>query len=589
MKKRSFLFVLFFSLISVPAFAQGYRVLPQFAVGGGWSCDIFVGNQGTSQVTGVIISFYSDSGTPLTVASSIGTASSFTINLNAGATQILRIPATASQQTGYAVVRMPSGASITVTEVLRLTDGNSVLAELGVPQQIAHCHFTFPIEVSSSRKVKTGVAFANPTLDLAGATAQTLFINLIDSNGILWGTKTLTLGVGEHYSGYPDLDPNLFPGLDEFTGLISISAMNPIGVLSLRQDSFAFGSVAVEGGPVLGPFSLTGMNPVAESEPNSSAGQADWLAGNALITGGIGSAGDVDYYGFSGRAGDVITAIVDTQGLSSLLDSVIRLEKSNGEVIWSNDQNGLFGQNDSFLQAVLPADGTYYLRVSHNGNQSGSQYTYRLHARVPTNPVYISTINPTNGAQGSTFSIAISGTSLSGASAINFNPSTGITVTNLQSSASQVTAQLTIATDAAAGSRQVTVTTPASTSNPLPFTVNSVYDGTWSGTTSQGNSITLTVSGGKLTSVKLVLGSVVFGCCTVSGTITWTSSWNITGNTFSVSTSPSPGSVSIALTGTFTSGSQVNGTLDLTQTAPLPPQPTCCAGTVKGLTWSASK
>lgn len=594
MKRMTLLLLMFFFLISMPAFAQRFRFLPQFASGGGWSCDIFISNQGSASVTGIVISFYSDLGAPLSVATSIGTQTSFTINLNAGATQVIRIPATASLQTGYAVIRMPSDASIMTTEVFRSIDNNQILSELGLSQQMARNYYTFPIETSSSRGVRTGLAIVNPTFEQQGATAQTIIVNLINANGALQQTRTLTLIAGEHYTGYPDLDQRLFPGLDEFTGLISLSALNPISVLSLRQDSNTFGAVAVESGPVLGPFTLNGMSAIAETEPNNSMAQAYMLSGNTLITGSIGSSGDLDFYGFSGHAGDLVTAMVDTAGLNSNLDSVIRLQKSTGELVTENDQNGLSSQNDSFLQVILPADGTYYFRVSDYYGNYGSQYTYRLHAMVPTSttsPPQINTINPASGTQGTTFSITISGTNLSGTSAINFSPSTGITVSNLQSSASQVTAQLTIASGATVGSRQVSLTTPGGTSGTLTFTVNQSggagYDGTWNGTTSQGKTISFTVSGGKITSVTVGY-IVVGGCCSADGTSTSTGTWNITGNTFTVSTPAAPGAISFTLTGTFASGSQANGTLQLTLTAGIYPQPSCCSGTASA-TWNASK
>jgi len=173
----------------------------------------------------------------------------------------------------------------------------------------------------------------------------------------------------------------LFSGLDNFVGTISLSAPNPFGVVALRQDKQAFGATATEVGPVLGPF-MVNAAAVSETEPNGSPAQAQALSGNSLIAGKIDSAGDIDYYSFTGKRGDVISAIVDTQGLNSALDSAINLEKSDGTLVMQNDQNGLALQNDSFLQAVLPEDGTYYLRVFDYFGNGGAGYAYRLHFRM---------------------------------------------------------------------------------------------------------------------------------------------------------------------------------------------------------------
>jgi hypothetical protein len=250
---------------------------------------------------------------------------------------------------------------------------------LGVPQQFPFNHFTFPVEVDSSRGVGTGVALANPTLD-SGSAAQTILVNLIRNDGTLQKTAQINLGQGEHRSLYVN-ESLLFSGLDNFVGTVSLSAANPFSVVALRQDKQAFGATATETGPVLGPFAVNAAA-VAETEPNNSPAQAQTLSGNSLITGNIESAGDTDYYGFTGHRGDVVSVIVDTQGLNSELDSVVNLEKSDGTLVFQNDQNGLFAQNDSFLQAVLPEDDAYYVSVSDYFNSGGGGYAYHLHFRL---------------------------------------------------------------------------------------------------------------------------------------------------------------------------------------------------------------
>ncbi len=463
-------------LLSAPAFAQRYTVLPQFASGDGWSSDLFFTNQTATVVTDIVVSFYGDNGSPLPVTTNLGAGSSFNLSLNPGASQIMRVAAAGTLCVGYVVVRAPYTASISVTEVFRFEQGGVISAELGVPQLARNYNFTFPVEVNLSRGINTGLAIANPTFDSGAATAQTLVVNLIDTNGVLQRTALVNLGVGAHLSKFLN-ETALFEGLDNFSGSVSISGINRFGVLALRQDRVAYGAVAVDPGPVLGPF-VRSTPSLAEAEPNGSSGQAQLLTSACLMNGVIGSAGDIDYFYFNGSRGDVVSAIVDTQGLGSQMDSVVRIEKADGTVLTSNDQNGLYGQNDSFIQLVLPEDGRYNVRVYDYYGSGGGNYSYRLHICFaagtpppPTSP-QITSINPSNGVQGSSTTLVIQGTNLSGATAVTFTSSTGITISNVQSTATQVTAQLAIAADAPTGTRQVTVTTSAGTSNALTFTVN---------------------------------------------------------------------------------------------------------------------
>lgn len=84
----------------------------------------------------------------------------------------------------------------------------------------------------------------------------------------------------------------------------------------------------------------------------------------------------------------------------------------------------------------------------------------------------ISSISPSKKARGTTFTLTINGTNLSQTTSVNFNPSAGITVSNIVVvSSAQVTATMSISAGAATGTRQVSVTTPAGTSNTKPFTV----------------------------------------------------------------------------------------------------------------------
>jgi Bacterial pre-peptidase C-terminal domain/IPT/TIG domain len=419
-------------------------------------------------------------------------------------------------------------------------------------------------------------------------------VNLIRNDGTIQSTAVVNLPAGGHLAQFLN-ESSLFPGLDNFNGTVSVSAATRIGLVALRQDQSVYGTVAVDEGPVLAPFYLS-TGPISESEPNDSTGLAFLLSGPNIITGSIGGAGDIDYFKFSGRQGDIVTALLDTQSTSSRLDSVLRLEKADGTIITENDQNGLIWQNDSFIQAVLPADGTYYLRVSDYWGDGGSTYTYRLHVRAPSSSQppsqpQITLLNPNSGPRGGAISLTIQGSNLANASTINFNPSEGVSFSNLQSSSTQVTALLTVASGAALGNRQVSVTTPAGTSNMLAFSIvdsgGTSYNGNWSGNTGQGKSITFTVSSNRITSLSFG-GSISAPGCSMDFTVGMSSmSAPISGNTFSYNSSTgTPGIPDFSINGTFSSGSNASGTLSFTVN-PIPGVPTCVGS--GSTSWNASK
>jgi hypothetical protein len=103
----------------------------------------------------------------------------------------------------------------------------------------------------------------------------------------------------------------------------------------------------------------------------------------------------------------------------------------------------------------------------------------------------LSSINPTSGTQGATITnVTLSGSNLSGAT---INAPTGITVSNVTTSAGSITATFAISSTAPTGAQSVTVTAGGVTSNGVGFTINPAFtpirinSGGGSYTDSQGN------------------------------------------------------------------------------------------------------
>ena len=115
-------------------------------------------------------------------------------------------------------------------------------------------------------------------------------------------------------------------------------------------------------------------------ESNDSRADATPISyGDTLADPDICPAGDVDYYSFSGSAGDLIVTDIDARSLSpsSQLDSVLYLLNSSGNELTHNDDHGSL---DSYIEYTLPADGTYYLRVEeyNHPNEGGPDYFYTI-------------------------------------------------------------------------------------------------------------------------------------------------------------------------------------------------------------------
>lgn len=104
------------------------------------------------------------------------------------------------------------------------------------------------------------------------------------------------------------------------------------------------------------------------------------------------------------------------------------------------------------------------------------------------------------------------------------------------------------------------------------------YDGTWTGTTSQGKAFSFTVSGSKVTSITI--GYTLTGNCSPSptgATVTLSSGNSISGSSFSITGGT-------AISGSFSSANASSGSFTINFTG----NPPGCSSTAGG-TWTASK
>jgi len=394
MRRVPVLFLALSLMLAVGALnAQDTRttVFPQLGVGGGWSCDFFVTNQGLRAVSGVKLSFFDDAANALVVqAADLGSASNFQFNLQPGETKVIRVTGGSSVVAGYATLVGPYLSTVRATMVVRLGSGGQTSTQLGVSEQYPFTHFSFAAEQRSSAGVSTGLALVNVTLGTATPAAQDLVITAIDNAGVVKGTKILTLAAGAHTSLFLN-DARLFPGLDNFVGTVVVSGSHHMGLLALRLENAALGAVSINEGAVLSPFMVT-QTATSETEANDTLETANAIANlPAALSGVISTKEDQDHFRVTLRKGDVVTILVEAEALpgGSELDSEVFLLNSSGATVATNDQNGLGGplssetnlpQNDSFVRTVVPADGTYYIRIWDWAYEfGGAAFVYKLH------------------------------------------------------------------------------------------------------------------------------------------------------------------------------------------------------------------
>jgi hypothetical protein len=160
--------------------------------------------------------------------------------------------------------------------------------------------------------------------------------------------------------------------------------------LSIRDDvSRAWTPSRTDGPPGLFAASRLGDTVAPEREPNDDAAHAQDVLLPLAVAGRIAWPGDVDVYGFEGRAGDEVVVDVEARRLLSPLDGVVRLVGPDGEIVaWSDDHEdpatGLLTHHaDPYLRVRLPLDGAYAVQVTDVRRHGGARHDYRLRVGPP--------------------------------------------------------------------------------------------------------------------------------------------------------------------------------------------------------------
>lgn len=126
--------------------------------------------------------------------------------------------------------------------------------------------------------------------------------------------------------------------------------------------------------------------PGAEAEPNDAPASASPIASGERVRANLSSSADVDYYSFTALAGERVFANTVTAGSNSGGNTVLALLQVNAEgapttIEEDNDDGSQSASAASIAGALIPADGSYLLKVSDGGPAAVSPYDLYLQLR----------------------------------------------------------------------------------------------------------------------------------------------------------------------------------------------------------------
>lgn len=123
------------------------------------------------------------------------------------------------------------------------------------------------------------------------------------------------------------------------------------------------------------PFRLFEHGNAFEKEPNNQLAQATPVELPLAFNGVIQEPGDVDFFRFTAKKGQVFEVGCFGRRIRSALDPVMNLYNAKGGSIAGNDDSrGL----DSHIRFTVPADGEYIVRVTDHLKRGGPEFTYRI-------------------------------------------------------------------------------------------------------------------------------------------------------------------------------------------------------------------
>jgi hypothetical protein len=210
--------------LSFPQIADGT------GAGGGWQTTFYLANRSNSQTTATV-TFYDDTGTPMSVSIGGQQTTQITISLPPLATTELKTDGTGVLKTGWATLQADQSIAGLALFTF-LDDSGGFVDEVGSPATIALRSTSAFAQTSPG--ISTGVAIANPNSSPADVTLIATDLNLQEM-----ASTTITLPAMGHIARYIT---ELFPqaALRTFDGKIEVISAWPLATLALRQRESVF-------------------------------------------------------------------------------------------------------------------------------------------------------------------------------------------------------------------------------------------------------------------------------------------------------------------------------------------------------------
>jgi hypothetical protein len=241
-----------------PLSAHGDKVLPQVPDGVGADGTgirtkfdlINLGPTSSTPITKVSVLFFKQNGTPWSVATNLGTGSSFTLNM--GAFQTLRVETLAQSPqltAGYVIIRnlepttvFAEDYEVGITAYYEVSKGGKVIDTVSIPVAQPTVAFTHPVQMDSAQSLLTGFAVVN-LADTANTVKLQLWSagNPSSTDATDGGSVELTLNPNEQKAMFFN-DSQLFPNLKNFKGMVlgttydsTLGYSKPVAILALLQ------------------------------------------------------------------------------------------------------------------------------------------------------------------------------------------------------------------------------------------------------------------------------------------------------------------------------------------------------------------
>jgi hypothetical protein len=208
-------------------FGETEQLFPHFAVGGGYATTITIHNP-TEQVEIVNIEMFRPDGTVF---------SSQTVTLRPAQTQTIRIAEGKELTVGWA--RLSSTERFSATLLYQFFESGRLVAQAGVLPAKPVRDFKVIGTARRDDGIVTGLAIANPN----PARSSTVTLRRLNAGGSMMETRSFALGPLQQVARLLHEDP-LFRGLNNYEGMIEISATEPLAAVNLRLEGPELATVA---------------------------------------------------------------------------------------------------------------------------------------------------------------------------------------------------------------------------------------------------------------------------------------------------------------------------------------------------------